>query len=153
MLHFPVNGNGQIWDGGGPFYWVSETTTIVRFLDFLTHSSQDGLGTNGGVTKPHPMMKYVDLTKTMSSLTNLIDTTGSRFRAHCLYATSCLNAISSFDLVLGCSRRQCACTMLLFDQSWPAGRQRYHCRRQWAFIFLLTVVFLTFPMRRSRKLP
>jgi len=32
------NGNGQLWDGGGPFYW-------------------DGKGTNGGVTKPRPMMK------------------------------------------------------------------------------------------------
>lgn len=31
------NGNNQRWDGGGPFYW-------------------DGQGTNGGTTKPHPMM-------------------------------------------------------------------------------------------------
>ncbi|KAH8119324.1 endo-polygalacturonase PG1 [Phellopilus nigrolimitatus] len=33
-----LNGNGFIFDGGGPFYW-------------------DGLGSNGGITKPHPMMK------------------------------------------------------------------------------------------------
>ncbi|KAF8586952.1 glycoside hydrolase family 28 protein [Ramaria rubella] len=32
------NGNGNIFDGGGPFYW-------------------DGQGSNGGVTKPRPMMK------------------------------------------------------------------------------------------------
>ncbi|KAF9568222.1 endo-polygalacturonase PG1 [Agrocybe pediades] len=32
------NGNGHKFDGGGPFYW-------------------DGLGGNGGVTKPAPMMK------------------------------------------------------------------------------------------------
>ncbi|KII92356.1 glycoside hydrolase family 28 protein [Plicaturopsis crispa FD-325 SS-3] len=32
------NGNGHIFDGGGPFYW-------------------DGLGGNGGVQKPAPMMK------------------------------------------------------------------------------------------------
>ncbi|TFK74072.1 polygalacturonase [Pluteus cervinus] len=32
------NGNGNIFDGGGPFYW-------------------DGLGGNGGVEKPAPMMK------------------------------------------------------------------------------------------------
>ncbi|KAF8187455.1 polygalacturonase [Pholiota molesta] len=32
------NGNGHIFDGGGPFYW-------------------DGLGGNGGVLKPAPMMK------------------------------------------------------------------------------------------------
>ncbi|PPQ90560.1 LOW QUALITY PROTEIN: hypothetical protein CVT25_015874 [Psilocybe cyanescens] len=32
------NGNGHIFDGGGPFYW-------------------DGLGGNGGVVKPAPMMK------------------------------------------------------------------------------------------------
>ncbi|KAF7782166.1 CAZyme family GH28 [Agaricus bisporus var. burnettii] len=32
------NGNGHTFDGGGPFYW-------------------DGLGGNGGVTKPAPMMK------------------------------------------------------------------------------------------------
>ncbi|KDR69429.1 hypothetical protein GALMADRAFT_230660 [Galerina marginata CBS 339.88] len=32
------NGNGHKFDGGGPFYW-------------------DGLGSNGGVTKPRPMMK------------------------------------------------------------------------------------------------
>jgi len=32
------NGNGHIFDGGGPFYW-------------------DGQGSNGGVTKPRPMMK------------------------------------------------------------------------------------------------
>ncbi|KAG6808128.1 hypothetical protein H0H92_005303 [Tricholoma furcatifolium] len=34
------NGNGYIFDGGGPFYW-------------------DGQGGNGGVTKPAPMMKSV----------------------------------------------------------------------------------------------
>ncbi|KAF9050180.1 endo-polygalacturonase PG1 [Panaeolus papilionaceus] len=33
-----VNGNGRFFDGGGPFYW-------------------DGLGDNGGVQKPDPMMK------------------------------------------------------------------------------------------------
>ncbi|KIJ42240.1 glycoside hydrolase family 28 protein [Sphaerobolus stellatus SS14] len=33
------NGNGHSFDGGGPFYW-------------------DGLGSNGGVTKPRPMMNY-----------------------------------------------------------------------------------------------
>ncbi|KAB5596014.1 hypothetical protein CTheo_531 [Ceratobasidium theobromae] len=33
-----VNGNGYFFDGNGPSYW-------------------DGLGGNGGVTKPHPMMK------------------------------------------------------------------------------------------------
>ncbi|KZS96890.1 endo-polygalacturonase PG1 [Sistotremastrum niveocremeum HHB9708] len=32
------NGNGYLFDGGGPFYW-------------------DGQGSNGGVTKPRPMMK------------------------------------------------------------------------------------------------
>ncbi|KAG1802433.1 glycoside hydrolase [Suillus variegatus] len=32
------NGNNQRWDGGGPFYW-------------------DGQGSNGGVTKPRPMMQ------------------------------------------------------------------------------------------------
>ncbi|EEB89725.1 hypothetical protein MPER_12145 [Moniliophthora perniciosa FA553] len=35
-----VNGNGRKFDGNGPEYW-------------------DGLGGNGGVTKPAPMMKYV----------------------------------------------------------------------------------------------
>ncbi|KAG6371735.1 hypothetical protein JVT61DRAFT_9085 [Boletus reticuloceps] len=25
---FSVNGNGQIWDGGGPFYWVNENTDV-----------------------------------------------------------------------------------------------------------------------------
>jgi galacturan 1,4-alpha-galacturonidase len=34
----PVNGNGHTFDGQGPSYW-------------------DGQGGNGGVTKPHPMMK------------------------------------------------------------------------------------------------
>ncbi|KAI9566645.1 pectin lyase fold/virulence factor [Boletus coccyginus] len=34
------NGNGKLWDGGGPFYW-------------------DGLGTASGEVKPHPMMKIV----------------------------------------------------------------------------------------------
>ncbi|KAF8608752.1 endo-polygalacturonase PG1 [Ceratobasidium sp. AG-I] len=33
-----LNGNGYFFDGNGPAYW-------------------DGLGGNGGVTKPHPMMK------------------------------------------------------------------------------------------------
>src|SRR5690349_15322790 len=33
-----VNGNGHTFDGQGPSYW-------------------DGQGGNGGVTKPHPMMK------------------------------------------------------------------------------------------------
>jgi polygalacturonase len=33
-----VNGNGHTFDGQGASYW-------------------DGLGGNGGVTKPHPMMK------------------------------------------------------------------------------------------------
>ncbi|KIJ46056.1 glycoside hydrolase family 28 protein [Sphaerobolus stellatus SS14] len=33
-----INGNGHSFDGGGPFYW-------------------DGQGSNGGVTKPRPMMK------------------------------------------------------------------------------------------------
>ncbi|KAG9308727.1 glycoside hydrolase family 28 protein [Chiua virens] len=42
------NGNGKIWDGGGPFYW-------------------DGLGTNGGVTKPHPMMQ-IQISGTMSDV-------------------------------------------------------------------------------------
>ncbi|KAF8415331.1 hypothetical protein L210DRAFT_2727394 [Boletus edulis BED1] len=42
------NGNGQIWDGGGPFYW-------------------DGLGTNGGVTKPRPMMK-IEISGTLSDV-------------------------------------------------------------------------------------
>ncbi|KIJ62447.1 glycoside hydrolase family 28 protein [Hydnomerulius pinastri MD-312] len=42
------NGNGQLWDGGGPFYW-------------------DGLGTNGGVTKPHPMMK-IEISGTLSDV-------------------------------------------------------------------------------------
>ncbi|KIJ19579.1 polygalacturonase [Paxillus involutus ATCC 200175] len=42
------NGNGQRWDGGGPFYW-------------------DGLGTNGGVIKPHPMMK-VEISGTLSDV-------------------------------------------------------------------------------------
>ncbi|EPQ57443.1 endo-polygalacturonase PG1 [Gloeophyllum trabeum ATCC 11539] len=32
------NGNGHRFDGGGPFYW-------------------DGLGSNGGITKPRPMLK------------------------------------------------------------------------------------------------
>ncbi|CAE6517920.1 unnamed protein product [Rhizoctonia solani] len=39
LIKFPgVNGNGYFFDGNGPAYW-------------------DGLGGNGGVTKPHPMMK------------------------------------------------------------------------------------------------
>ncbi|KAF9222226.1 glycoside hydrolase family 28 protein [Gyrodon lividus] len=42
------NGNGQIWDGGGPFYW-------------------DGQGTNGGVIKPHPMMK-IEISGTLSDV-------------------------------------------------------------------------------------
>ncbi|EIW78097.1 hypothetical protein CONPUDRAFT_75768 [Coniophora puteana RWD-64-598 SS2] len=42
------NGNDYIFDGGGPFYW-------------------DGLGTNGGVTKPHPMMK-VEISGTMTDV-------------------------------------------------------------------------------------
>ncbi|KAG1900164.1 uncharacterized protein F5891DRAFT_1227771 [Suillus fuscotomentosus] len=37
---FSVNGNNQRWDGGGPFYW-------------------DGQGSNGGVTKPCPMMQIL----------------------------------------------------------------------------------------------
>ncbi|KII95065.1 glycoside hydrolase family 28 protein [Plicaturopsis crispa FD-325 SS-3] len=35
---FTFNGNGNTFDGNGPSYW-------------------DGEGTNGGVTKPHPMLK------------------------------------------------------------------------------------------------
>ncbi|KAI5122142.1 hypothetical protein M0805_000789 [Coniferiporia weirii] len=42
------NGNGYIMDGGGPFYW-------------------DGLGTDGGVTKPHPMLK-IEISGTFSDL-------------------------------------------------------------------------------------
>ncbi|KIP07777.1 glycoside hydrolase family 28 protein [Phlebiopsis gigantea 11061_1 CR5-6] len=42
------NGNGFTFDGNGPFYW-------------------DGLGGNGGVTKPAPMMKI----KTSGTFTNL----------------------------------------------------------------------------------
>ncbi|GJJ14617.1 hypothetical protein Clacol_008883 [Clathrus columnatus] len=38
FIQFSVNGNGYIFDGGGPFYW-------------------DGLGSNGGLEKPRPMMK------------------------------------------------------------------------------------------------
>jgi polygalacturonase len=38
LLAHSVNGNGHTFNGNGPFYW-------------------DGLGGNGGVTKPHPMMK------------------------------------------------------------------------------------------------
>ncbi|EJD03056.1 uncharacterized protein FOMMEDRAFT_84384 [Fomitiporia mediterranea MF3/22] len=39
QLHYlSLNGNGFIFDGGGPFYW-------------------DGLGGNGGILKPGPMMK------------------------------------------------------------------------------------------------
>lgn len=30
-----VNGNGHIWDGGGPFYWVSDLGTVC--FRFLTH--------------------------------------------------------------------------------------------------------------------
>lgn len=37
-----VNGNGHTFDGGGPFYW-------------------DGQGSNGGVEKPRPMMKCVNV--------------------------------------------------------------------------------------------
>ncbi|KAG1792353.1 glycoside hydrolase family 28 protein [Suillus plorans] len=39
-LTFSVNGNNHRWDGGGPFYW-------------------DGQGSNGGVTKPRPMMQIL----------------------------------------------------------------------------------------------
>ncbi|KAF8838224.1 glycoside hydrolase family 28 protein [Paxillus ammoniavirescens] len=42
------NGNGQRWDGGGPFYW-------------------DGKGSNGGVTKPRPMMK-IEISGTLSDV-------------------------------------------------------------------------------------
>ncbi|EGN97543.1 glycoside hydrolase family 28 protein [Serpula lacrymans var. lacrymans S7.3] len=42
------NGNNYLFDGGGPFYW-------------------DGLGTNGGTTKPHPMMK-IEISGTMSDV-------------------------------------------------------------------------------------
>ncbi|KAH7910086.1 glycoside hydrolase family 28 protein [Hygrophoropsis aurantiaca] len=42
------NGNNVIFDGGGPFYW-------------------DGLGTNGGTTKPHPMMK-IEISGTMNNV-------------------------------------------------------------------------------------
>ncbi|KAF9225462.1 glycoside hydrolase family 28 protein [Gyrodon lividus] len=42
------NGNGQIWDGGGPFYW-------------------DGQGSNSGVTKPRPMMK-IKISGTLSDV-------------------------------------------------------------------------------------
>jgi polygalacturonase len=44
------NGKGQLWDGGGPFYW-------------------DGQGGNGGVTKPHPMMKCVHFKEIVTFLT------------------------------------------------------------------------------------
>ncbi|KAI0045656.1 glycoside hydrolase family 28 protein [Auriscalpium vulgare] len=36
--HINFDGHGHIFNGNGPFYW-------------------DGLGTNGGIIKPHPMMK------------------------------------------------------------------------------------------------
>ncbi|TFK54351.1 glycoside hydrolase family 28 protein [Heliocybe sulcata] len=42
------NGNGYRFDGGGPFYW-------------------DGLGSNGGITKPRPMLKI----KMSGKLSNL----------------------------------------------------------------------------------
>jgi len=51
-----VNGNNQKWDGGGPFYWVN-TSGCLRELSHVI-LLQDGQGTNGGVTKPHPMMQY-----------------------------------------------------------------------------------------------
>ncbi|KAG8747832.1 hypothetical protein FRC10_011278 [Ceratobasidium sp. 414] len=38
VFNWGVNGNGYFFDGNGPAYW-------------------DGLGGNGGVVKPHPMMK------------------------------------------------------------------------------------------------
>jgi hypothetical protein len=28
-----VNGKGQLWDGGGPFYWVNDAAVIVYFVD------------------------------------------------------------------------------------------------------------------------
>ncbi|KAG6861908.1 hypothetical protein C0995_009858 [Termitomyces sp. Mi166 len=43
-----VNGNGHIFDGGGPFYW-------------------DGLGGGGGIKKPDPMMK-IRISGTFSNL-------------------------------------------------------------------------------------
>ncbi|KZT19919.1 glycoside hydrolase family 28 protein [Neolentinus lepideus HHB14362 ss-1] len=42
------NGNGHRFDGGGPFYW-------------------DGLGSNGGTTKPRPMLK-IKISGTFSNL-------------------------------------------------------------------------------------
>jgi len=42
------NGNGYRFDGGGPYYW-------------------DGEGTDGGVTKPHPMMK-LEISGTMTDV-------------------------------------------------------------------------------------
>ncbi|KAI0045654.1 glycoside hydrolase family 28 protein [Auriscalpium vulgare] len=39
-VRHPVNGNGYTFNGNGPYYW-------------------DGLGTNGGITKPHPMIKIL----------------------------------------------------------------------------------------------
>lgn len=45
---------------------------------------QDGLGTNGGVTKPHPMMKFVNFIPSFSKLlaTDPNAYPGLRYRAH-----------------------------------------------------------------------
>ncbi|KAL5485139.1 hypothetical protein ACEPAI_7781 [Sanghuangporus weigelae] len=52
------NGNGFNFDGGGPFYW-------------------DGLGSNGGVTKPRPMMK-IKISGTFSNV-NVVSSPAQTF--------------------------------------------------------------------------
>ncbi|KAJ3477209.1 hypothetical protein NLI96_g10622 [Meripilus lineatus] len=51
-----VNGNGHTFNGNGPFYWVHNLVQLM-IISMSIYLPQDGLGGNGGVTKPAPMMK------------------------------------------------------------------------------------------------
>ncbi|KAI1798376.1 endo-polygalacturonase PG1 [Ganoderma leucocontextum] len=72
------NGNGHTVDGNGPSYW-------------------DGEGTNGGVTKPHPMMKCVGSRSVLALLLPAYDNFRIKMSAPTLSAGDAANSKSDGD--------------------------------------------------------
>ena len=81
-----VNGNGYMWDGGGPYYWVRTFLLLMHDSSYNPSSVQDGKGLGGGVTKPVAMMKWVLTWRTFILLecvwTSLLSV--SKYRGHYL---------------------------------------------------------------------
>ncbi|KAG9312417.1 pectin lyase fold/virulence factor [Chiua virens] len=70
------NGNGKIWDGGGPFYWVNEVAVTISFNGVhVVNSPERAVAVNN----PGPLTisgVTVDNSEPLSSLDKLIRLTG-----------------------------------------------------------------------------